>query len=103
MRQRRDFGDAGYLDAYRIERPHGGLAARTRPLDTHFEIFHATFLRCFASLFGGNLSGEGRALARSLEALAARSRPRQRIALPIGDGDDRVVEGGVNVRDSVGD
>src|SRR6185369_10764716 len=38
----------------------------------------------------------------TLEALAARRGPRQGVALPVGDRDDRVVEGRVHVADAVG-
>src|SRR5690606_3805281 len=47
--------------------------------------------------------GERGGLARTAEARAARSRPAQRVALAVGDGDDGVVEGRVHVGDAVGD
>src|SRR5690606_8768921 len=56
-----------------------------------------------AGLLGGDLRGERGRLARAAEARAARGRPRQRIALAVGDGDDGVVEGRVHVGDAVGD
>src|SRR5690606_16765305 len=59
--------------------------------------------RGLAGLLGGDLRGERGRLARTAETRAARSRPRQRIALAIGDGDDGVVERSVDVGDAVGD
>src|SRR5664279_1232983 len=53
--------------------------------------------------FGGNLRRERRRLARAFEAGAARRRPGQRVALAIGDGDDRVVERRVDMRNAFGD
>src|SRR3546814_1289213 len=54
-------------------------------------------------LLGGDLGGERGRLARTAEARAARSRPRQRVALAVGDGDDGVVERSVDVGDAIGD
>src|SRR5262249_4104115 len=51
---------------------------------------------------GRELCGEGRALARALEADVARRRPGNRVALLIGDRDDRVVERRLDVRDAIG-
>jgi hypothetical protein len=59
-------------------------------------------MRHLAGSFGSHLSSERRALARALEAGATRGRPRQRVALAIGDGDDGVVEARVNVGDTFG-
>src|SRR6185503_13774445 len=67
-----------------------------------FEVLHAALLRERAGAAGGHLRGEGRALARALEAVAAAGRPRQRVALAVGDGDDGVVEGRVYVRNAFG-
>ena len=54
-----------------------------------------------ASLLGGDLRGERRALARAAEAATTRGRPGQRVALAVGDRDDRVVEGSMDMRDAV--
>ena len=54
-----------------------------------------------AGLLGRNLRRERRRLARALEDRAARSRPGERVSLPIGDPDDRVVERRMHVRDAV--
>src|SRR5690606_24433725 len=47
--------------------------------------------------------GEGSPLARALEPDPPGRRPGKKVALRIGDRDDRVVEGGLDVRDPVGD
>src|SRR3546814_1942307 len=52
---------------------------------------------CSSDLLGGKRRG----LARAFETCTTRCRPRQGVALAIGDGDDRVVEGRVNVRNAV--
>src|SRR6202022_1971186 len=47
---------------------------------------------------GGHLRGERRRLARALEAGAAGRLPRDHVALAVGEGHDRVVERGLDVR-----
>src|SRR5690606_32353658 len=58
------------------------------------------FLRLPGAILGGDLSREGRRLARALEALSARRRPGNRVALRVGDGDHRVVEGRADMSDA---
>ena len=57
-------------------------------------------MRLAAGVLGGHLGGVRRRLARALEALLARRRPGDGVALRVGDGDHRVVERGVHVRDA---
>src|SRR5690606_14313092 len=64
---------------------------------------HAVVERGLAGLLCGDLGCERGRLARTAETRAARSRPRQRVALAVGDRDDGVVERSVDVRDAVGD
>src|SRR5258706_15326194 len=92
VRNRRDVNDVGDLDAERIQRTHRGLATRTRALDAHFNGFDTVFLRRATGLFSSNLRGKRRGLARTAETGAAGSRPRQCIALAIGDRHDGIVE-----------
>src|SRR5687768_18475960 len=82
---RRDVGNVGDLQAAGIERADGGLAARAGALDAHFHHLHTVFLRGIAGLLGGDLRGERGALARAAEAATTRRRPRQGVALTIGD------------------
>src|SRR5262249_6633228 len=77
-----------------------GLAARTRPVDQNFKRLHAVLLRLAAGVFGRDLRSVRRRLARALEAHRAGGRPGDRVPLRVGDGDDRVVEGGVHVSDA---
>src|SRR2546421_7736691 len=49
----------------------------------------------------GLLRGKRSAFARSAEAERTRALPRNGAALAIGDGDDGVIEGGLNVHDAV--
>ena len=52
---------------------------------------------------GRHLGGIGGGLAGTLETDVASRGPGQDLALLVGDGDDRVVEAGLDVGDAVGD
>src|SRR5207244_3168013 len=81
------------LEARGREGADRGLAPRARTLHEHVHLLESVFLSASSRLLGGELCGERRGLARALEADVAGARPRQRVALEIGDRDDRVVEG----------
>src|SRR5690606_6283894 len=102
VRHRRDVRNAGDLDPQGIQGAHGGLAAGAGALDADFQRLDAVFLGHAAGGFGSHLGGERRRLARALEAGAAGRGPRQGVALTVGDGDDGVVEGRVDVSNPVG-
>src|SRR5579862_8630396 len=53
-----------------------------------------------ACLVRGDLRGERRSLSAALEVHVAGTRPAQRVARRIGDRDDGVVEGRMDMRDS---
>src|SRR5690606_12979670 len=72
-------------------------------LDAHFQRLHAVVEGGLAGLLRGDLGSERGRLAGTAETRAARGRPRERIALAVGDRDDGVVERSVDVRDAVGD
>src|SRR3954464_15542782 len=95
--------DAGDLDAGRLQRADGGLTSRPGPLDQHIDPAHAVLHGPPGRLLRRHLRREGRRLARALETHVAGRRPREHVAVLIGDGDDRVVEGALDVRHAVGD
>src|SRR5690606_17017766 len=103
VRDWRHVDDVGDLVAHVVQRTHGRLAARTRALDADFQRLHAVVQRFLARLLGGDLGCERGRLARAAETRATRGRPRQRVALAVGDRDDGVVERSVDVGDAVGD
>jgi hypothetical protein len=103
VRNRRHVGDIADLEAAGVQGAHRGLAAGARPLDLHIEVLQTVFLGGLSGTLRRNLGGEGRALARPAETGPAGRGPAQGVTLAIRDGDDRVVEGRVNVRDPVGD
>src|SRR5690606_12648626 len=101
VRDGRDVRDAGDLDAQRVQGAHRRFAAGAGALDANFECLDAVFLSQAAGRFGSHLSRERRGLARALETSATRRSPGKRVALAVGNGNDRVVEGRVNVRNAV--
>src|SRR3569623_1892695 len=101
MGDRRHIGNAADLETHGMQTAHGGITTRPRPLHEHLDVLHAEFMRDLAGLISGHLRGEGRALARTLETASTGGRPRQGVALTIGDGDDGVVEGRLDMRHRV--
>src|SRR6202011_606066 len=69
----------------------------------HFQGAHAVFLRLLGNVFGRDLRGIRGRLARTLETHRSRRRPGNGVALRVGDGDGRVVERRIHVRDAGGD
>ena len=92
MRNGGDVLDARDADAESVESADGRFAAGAGAHDAHFDVLQTEFLSNLAGVFGGHLSGKGRALAGALEALSACGGGGDGIALTIGNGDDRVVD-----------
>src|SRR5476651_2587123 len=103
MRNRRHVADRGDGEADGLQGAQCRFASRAGTLDLDLERPHAVLHRLLAGILGSHLRGIGRRFARALEALAARGRPGDRIALGVGDGDDRIVERRVHMRDAGGD
>src|SRR3984957_18004565 len=101
MRDRRYVRDAGDLQSAVVQRANRRLTAGAGAAHAHFDVLHAVLLSRIARLLGRDLRGERRALAGAAETTTARSRPGKRVPLAIGDRDDRVVEGSVDVRDRI--
>jgi len=76
-----------FADCRRVLAPNGTLVLAGAP----------------SGLLRGHLGGVGRRLARSLEPHRASRRPHERVAVLVGDVDDRVVETGGDVRFAVED
>src|ERR1700690_54807 len=101
MRNRRDVFNVGDLQTAAVQGPHRRFASRARAHHAHFDVLHTVFLRCRAGTFRRDLRRERRRLAPTAVAATTRCRPGQRVALPIGDRDDGVVEGSMHVRNRV--
>src|SRR5215208_6817951 len=92
-----DVLDALDLQAGGLEGADGRLPAGAGTLDEHVDLADAVLLGPTSGLLGRQLGRERGGLARALEADVARRRPRDRVALGVGDGHDRVVEAGLDV------
>src|ERR1700722_10335969 len=101
MGNRRYVRDAGDLQSAVVQGTNRRLTAGAGAADAHFDVLHAVLLRRIARLLSRDLRGERRALAGAAEATTARGRPGKRVPLAVGDRDDRVIEGSVDVRDCV--
>src|SRR5512132_3046954 len=98
VRHRRHILDPGDLEARRGERTDRGLPARTRALHEHIDPLEAVLLRGPGGLLGRELRGERGGLPGTFEAHVAGARPAEGVPLLVGDRDDRVVEGRLDVR-----
>src|SRR4051794_6763870 len=103
VRLRSDVGNGADLEAGSLQGTDRGLAAGAGTLDEHVDLLHAVFLRLAGGVLGGQLRGEGRRLARTLEAHVPRRRPGDHVALLIGDRHDGVVERALDVSRAVRD
>src|SRR6266508_827693 len=103
VRDRRHVTDRRHGEARGLQRTKRRFTARTRTGNFHFQRAHAVFLRLLGNVFGRDLRGIGGRLARALEAHRAGRRPGNGVALRVGDGDGRVVERRIDVRDARGD
>ena len=92
-----DIGDRAHLEAGGLERADRGLTSRAGALDEHVDLLDAVLLRLAGRVLGGELGGEGRRLARALEADVAGGRPCEDATGRVGDRDDRVVERALDV------
>src|SRR5947207_4316250 len=98
MRDRRHVTDRGDREPDRLQRAQGGFPAGTWAFHLDVEGTHAMLHGLAPGILGGDLRRIRRRFARTLEPLAARGRPRDRVALGIGDRDHRVVEGRRDMR-----
>src|ERR1019366_2403957 len=102
VRNRRRVLNRTNVQAGRRQSPHRRLAPRPRTADPHIHNAHAVVPRLIGGVSGSLLRREGRALTRPAEAQRTRTLPRHRISVRIGDGNDRVIERGLNMHESVG-
>src|SRR5436190_3302303 len=103
VRDGRDVGDGGDLEAGRLERPDRLLAAGARSLHVDLDLAHAVLHRTLGRAVGRQSSRVGSALARPLEAGHPCRAPADDRAVEVRDRDDRVVERCLDVHVPLGD
>src|ERR1035437_3349957 len=101
MRNWCDISNHVDANAQRSQSTDGRLATWSWSFDFDIKVFDTLFNRSPASNFRSYLSSKWCRFTRTLETLTTRRCPRQGITLPIGDGNDGVVEGCVYVRNPV--
>lgn len=92
----------GDLESGRLERADCRLTPRSRSPHQRFYSAKPHRNRLLGRVARYELRDETRALLRPLESDSAGTRPRDRVAFRVGQGDDGVVEARSDVRDSVG-
>src|SRR5579862_6570856 len=82
---------------------NSGFATRTGPLDANFDRLHAVLIASgTGGVHGGLLRGVGRAFARTFKAHRTGGGPAYGAAVGIGEGNDGVVESGLNTDHEIG-
>src|SRR3954447_22028166 len=89
---RRHVPDPGDLEPGGLERADRRLAPGARALHEDLDLLEAVLHALARRGIRRDLRGEGRGLARALEAGAAGGLPRDHVAVPVGQRHDRVVE-----------
>src|SRR5699024_6459608 len=97
-----DVLDRADLQPGRLQRPDGGLPPGAGALDENLDLLHPVFLGAAGGSLGGHLGGEGCGLARALEAHLARGGPSDDATRRVGQRDDGVVEGRLDIGVAVG-
>src|ERR687891_2869700 len=100
---RRDVADAEDLEPGRLERADRGLAPGARALDEDLDLLEPVLHALARARVGRHLGGKGGGLTRALETGRAGALPRDDVPFLVGQGDDRVVEGRLDVRLADGD
>src|SRR5690606_22343361 len=91
----------GHFQTRVLQLKDGLLTAGTGALDANFDLEHPAALGGLSGSFSSPTCGPGRALARAFNAANRPSRrPRNRLAIGVGDRHDRVVEGALDVSDA---
>ena len=102
MRYRGYVIDPGYFQTGVEQRPEGGLSSRSGSLDLDFDFFHP-LVGCLLGCIGNRvLSGEWCRFPGSLKTQHAGATPGNHVSLLIGNRDDGIVEGRVDMYDTFG-
>ena len=97
MRDRSHVFDHGDFEACGLQCTDGGFTAGARAFDVDFDGLHSTVDSNFGGSFRCGLCCEGSGLFGTSEAHFTGARPGNSVALRVGDGDDGVVEGGLDM------
>ncbi len=102
MRNWRDVDDLRHFYAAVVERTNRRFASVSGPLHEDLHFLQTRFHRASACIFGRHLSSVRRIFLRASKAHFTRRRPRNDLTGRIGQRDDDVVEGRIDVRFAMG-
>src|ERR1700733_14961016 len=101
VRNGRDVTDGADVESRCSQGADRRLTAGARTTYPHINRPQTMGPRLVGGVHRGLLGGKGSALARSTKAERTRTLPGKRLALAVGDSHDGVVEGGLNVYQSI--
>ena len=95
--------DGGHFDTEGLNGTHSGLTAGARTTKADFSFTQTMAHRLTAGILSNHLSGVCSAFTGTTEAHLASGGPADHTTRTVSDRDDGVVEGGVNVDETLGD
>lgn len=102
VRNRRDINDGVEVESCTLETADRLFASRSKSFDLDRDRLDAVGLCLERGVFGSNLGGVGRGLARTLEAGCAGAAPAEDVSIEIRERDDRVVLACMDAHASLG-
>jgi len=100
MRDGCDVSNHRDLHTGRLQRAQSGLTTTARAFNLDTKGSNAVFLGLFRALFGRHLGCVGGGFSRPLKALLAGARPGNCVATDVGNGNDRIIEGRLDMSHS---
>ena len=97
VRQRSDIRDLFHDDARGVDGTDSGLTALSRTFDVNLHSAQTEVVSHFRAILGHHLGGVGSVFLGTSVSHLARGGPGNDLAVVVGEGDDDVVEGGVDV------
>src|SRR5690554_3015977 len=98
MGQGRNVNDRSYIKAYILQCSDGRLPTRTGPFYKDLNLSKSEIIRHLATILRGHLRCIRRVLFRTPESHLTRRCPRNYLTCRIGDGNNDVVEGSLDMR-----
>ena len=101
--QRGDVLDGLYSEPGSLQGTDGRLPSRTWTFDADFDLGDAVFFGLVGASFSGALGSERSTFAGAFETNGASGAPANSVAVDVGDGNNGIVEGSINVSNTSGD
>jgi hypothetical protein len=98
MGDRGDISNEVDFQADSLQGTNGCFPSSSGTLDTHLDLPHTLIHSLFGRSFRGHLGCKRRAFPGALKPMRARTGPADHVPYGIGDGDNRIIERGLDVR-----